>query len=82
MSGSHQSFIVDPLKDHFWLRDLHRYAPWVAERISAVGEERVRAAVTNLGQHPDQPQRMDVWVSAVTRCEDPGWADENYWHAA
>ena len=59
--------------DTFALSDLPRVAPWVAEQIDTLGIDVVRETVADSGVDPDEPQRIAVWVAAVSRCRGRLW---------
>jgi hypothetical protein len=82
MSTSNAASIPDPLSDRFAIGDLPRYAPWVAERIEAVGLDKMRTLLGQLGHDPDEPQLMTTWFSALTRSEGHLWTEQGYWDAA
>jgi hypothetical protein len=73
MPSSPITRIPDPLSDRFALSELPAIAPWVAERIRLLGPTAVRDALAAEGADIAEPQRMDTWVSALTRLNGPLW---------
>lgn len=82
MTLNDAALVPNPLSDKFALADLPRYAPWVAERIEAVGAEKIRDFLASSGQDVDEPQLMTTWFGALTRCEGSYWTEQGYWDAA
>jgi hypothetical protein len=73
MPSSSITRIPDPLSDRFALSELPAIAPWVAERIELLGPDAVGEALVADGADINEPQRMDTWVSALTRLNGPLW---------
>lgn len=67
-------YVPDPLTDKFSLADLPRIAPWVFDEITAIGVDEVKHTIADLGEDPDEPHSMPMWVSAMSRSHGELWS--------
>jgi hypothetical protein len=73
MSASELDRVPNPLTDAFNLSELPRIAPWVFDEITSIGVKEVERTIEDMGKNPREPQRMQIWVAAVSCHHSDFW---------